>query len=344
MDVKLSVVVPVYNVEMDIERCIESIRNQTLNAIELILVDDGSKDRSGLLCDRAAEKDSRIKVIHQQNTGQGLARNKALEIAQGEYIAFVDSDDYVESETYQRIIEQMELNHSQLGCFGYSQDNEKGEIIYQTKIKEKVYTGEEIKKKFILHFFGDDPKEDDLRGVSACMSVYKREIIEKYKIYFQSERKVFSEDTLFNLEYCKYIDSVVVMAKSYYHYCLKPDSFTKGYKKEWFELTAYFTELLVDYAEYYDVEEMVDNRIRMILWVSLIDCIKQEVRLKEQISTLEIRNRIKDICSRAKVIELINKLQIEGLNKKQKIFYYCIKYKFYWGLVLLSDLRNKRGL
>lgn len=341
---KLSVIIPVYNVEGYLERCIESIRNQTLKEIELILVDDGSKDKSGFLCDKAAEQDSRIKVIHQQNTGQGIARNRALEIAQGEYIAFVDSDDYVEPETYEKVIEQMELNRSQLGCFGYSQDNEKGECVYQVKITERVYTGEEIKKKFILHFFGDDPKEDDLRGVSACMSVYKREIIQKHEIIFQSERKVFSEDTLFNLEYCKHIDSAVAISKSYYHYCLKQDSFTKGYQKERWELTVYFTELLEDYAKYYNVSNVVANRIRMILWVSLMDAVKQEVRLKKEVSTAEIKNRIADICNKPKVVELIRKLQTEGLNPKQKIFYYCMKYKFCWGLMLLSALRNKRGL
>lgn len=344
MSVKLSVIVPVYNVEQYIERCIESIRNQTLKEIELILVDDGSKDKSGLLCDQAAEQDLRIKVIHQENTGQGIARNAALKIARGDYIAFVDSDDYVEKETYQKIIEQMELNGSQLGCFGYSQDNQNGEIVYRAKIAQKVYKSEEIKKKFILHFFGDDPKEDDLRGVSACMSVYKRDVIEKNAIFFQSERKIFSEDTLFNLEYCKYIDSAVAVSESYYHYCLKEDSFTKGYKKDWFELTAYFTEVLGTYAKYYGIEEMVANRIRMILWVSLIDCIKQEVRLKGKMSVLQIKNRIAGICNKPKVVDLIHKLQTDGLNKKQKIFYYCIKYKLSWGLLILSDLRNKRGL
>lgn len=341
---KLSVIVPVYNVEQYIERCVESIRNQTLREIELILVDDGSKDKSGWLCDQMAEQDYRIKVIHQQNTGQGIARNAALKIAKGEYVTFVDSDDYVEKATYHKVISEMELHGAQLGCFGYSQDNEKGEIIYQAKIVEKLYLDEEIRKKFILHFFGDDPKDDDLRGVSACMSVYKREVIETHNIRFKSERKVFSEDTLFNLEYCKYINSAISLSESYYHYCLKEDSFTKGYQEEKFELTEYFTQLLSEYAEYYGVKKEVANRMRMVLWISLMDSIKQEVRLREQLSLLEIRKRIRTICRKKNVIELVENLETEYISSKQKVFYYCIKWKFYFGLLILADIRNKRGL
>ena len=96
---KVSIIVPVYNAEKYLERCISSIRNQTLNDIEIILVDDASKDNSPLICDEYAKTDFRIKVIHKENEGAGMARNAALEIATGEYVGFVDSDDFVEENT-----------------------------------------------------------------------------------------------------------------------------------------------------------------------------------------------------------------------------------------------------
>lgn len=97
----ISIIVPVYNVEKYLERCIESIVNQTYKDIEIILVDDGSPDNCPVICDRYAEKDNRIKVIHKQNGGLINARKSGLEIAQGDYIGFVDSDDWIEPEMYE---------------------------------------------------------------------------------------------------------------------------------------------------------------------------------------------------------------------------------------------------
>ena len=105
---KVSIIVPVYNVEKYIRRCIDSLKNQTLEDIEIILVDDSSTDSSLEICKKAAEEDSRIKVIHKVNEGAGLARNAALEIAEGEYIGFADSDDYIDKEMYKTLYEKAE--------------------------------------------------------------------------------------------------------------------------------------------------------------------------------------------------------------------------------------------
>lgn len=91
----VSIIVPVYNVEHYIKRCVDSLRGQTLQNIEIILVDDGSKDNSGSLCDELAQQNPRIHVIHKQNAGQGLARNDGLNIAKGRYVLFIDSDDFI---------------------------------------------------------------------------------------------------------------------------------------------------------------------------------------------------------------------------------------------------------
>ena len=92
----LSIIVPVYNTEKYLERCMDSIVNQTLKNIEIIIVDDGSKEECAVLCDEISKTDSRIKVVHKENGGLGFARNTGLEVANGEYIGFVDSDDYIE--------------------------------------------------------------------------------------------------------------------------------------------------------------------------------------------------------------------------------------------------------
>lgn len=114
----ISIIVPVYNVETLLSRCVDSILAQTYGNLEILLVDDGSKDRSGAICDEYAEKDSRIHVIHKENGGQSSARNLALEIAKGEYIAFVDSDDWIVPDAYEAMLEQARRHGVKMVCAG----------------------------------------------------------------------------------------------------------------------------------------------------------------------------------------------------------------------------------
>lgn len=106
----LSVIVPVYKVEPYLHRCIDSIRNQTYKHLQIILVDDGSPDNCGKICDEYAELDARIIVVHQKNRGLSGARNTGLRYAKGEYVAFVDSDDWISSDMYQTLVNLVELN------------------------------------------------------------------------------------------------------------------------------------------------------------------------------------------------------------------------------------------
>lgn len=115
---ELSIITPVYNVEAYVSRCIDSVLNQTLSDFELILIDDGSDDQSGSICDNYAAKDSRIKVLHQENQGQAAARNAALKIAQGEYLAFVDSDDFIHPQMLEILLANAQKYHASIsiGC------------------------------------------------------------------------------------------------------------------------------------------------------------------------------------------------------------------------------------
>ena len=115
MEPKVSIIVPIYNVEKYIGKCIESIMNQTLKDIEVILVNDGSTDKSGKIADKYASIDNRIKVIHQKNLGQGVARNKGIEISNGKFIGFVDSDDWIDLDMYERLYNSICENDADIG-------------------------------------------------------------------------------------------------------------------------------------------------------------------------------------------------------------------------------------
>ena len=122
MEPILSVIVPVYNSEKYLERCVESVMASSLKNLEIILVNDGSSDCSDKLCDRLAQRDKRIVVIHQQNAGVSAARNRGLEKAEGKYFAFVDSDDYIEPDMYEKMIASMEKNDADLVCCGFCRE------------------------------------------------------------------------------------------------------------------------------------------------------------------------------------------------------------------------------
>ena len=131
MEPKISIIVPVYKVEPYIHKCVDSILNQTFKDFELILVDDGSPDNCGKICDEYAQKDNRVKVIHKENGGQATARNAALDIARGEYIGFVDSDDYIEKDMYEKLYRCSNSNNADISIIGVKEVSELGNILYE---------------------------------------------------------------------------------------------------------------------------------------------------------------------------------------------------------------------
>lgn len=147
----ISVIVPVYNVNMYLDKCIQSIVNQSYQQIEIILVDDGSTDNSGEICDRWEAKDSRIKVIHKENGGLASARNTGLDIAVGKYIAFVDSDDYIRNDMYENMIKCMKDNQSDLVCCGRYRVDKNGIKEQFTLKRPKTFTTEEALKEWFCN-------------------------------------------------------------------------------------------------------------------------------------------------------------------------------------------------
>lgn len=147
---KVSIIVPVYKVEDYLQRCIDSILSQTEQDIELILVDDGSPDLCPEICDKNAEKDSRIKVIHKENEGQGEARRRGVELASSEYILFADSDDYIEKDTVEKVLSVAVRENADLVMFGFSAVDCKGDELYSVKFEDMSSVSLEQKPELLL--------------------------------------------------------------------------------------------------------------------------------------------------------------------------------------------------
>ena len=215
----ISVIVPVYNVENYLRKCLDSIINQTYKDLEIIVVDDGSTDSSGKICDEYAEHDSRIKVIHKPNGGLSDARNAGLSVCVGEYISFVDSDDYIEKNMYEIMIRS-----------AIKEDSDMVVCRQFLVINDRVYPA--YKGKNIVYNYED--KTDMIRCmlntsglVSVCFKLYKRKI---FSVAHFVKGKNY-EDAFFITDSVKNAGKMTVIPTCLYYYRMRNDSIT--HKKQW---------------------------------------------------------------------------------------------------------------
>lgn len=211
---KISVIVPVYNVEEYLKRCIDSIINQTYQNLEIILVDDGSPDNCPKMCDDYAERDGRIKAVHKENGGLASARNAGLKIADGAYITFVDSDDYIKSDMLEQMLALAKNNSADVVQIAFE--------------REKAGLNEsEVSEKSIKTIIGDDNIRlyalDRILRPEACGKLYKSELFKN--IEFNSGIK-YAEDVEFGLRFYKNVKCSVVSNEKMYFYSVNPNSLT----------------------------------------------------------------------------------------------------------------------
>ena len=211
----ISVIIPIYKVEEYLNRCVESVVNQTYNNLEIILVDDGSPDKCPQMCDDWAKKDSRIKVVHKKNGGLSDARNAGLDIAAGDYISFIDSDDWIDLETYSLIIEKIESTKSKIGAFDYIEVNDKS---FSPKITEEyaVLTPEEGILSTI---------NNNLIKTVAWNKVYHKDVL----VGLRFEVRKLNEDEFFTFHALDRAARIVFIKRQCYYYFQRTSSIMGTY-------------------------------------------------------------------------------------------------------------------
>lgn len=205
----VSIIVPVYNAEKYLAECIDSLLNQTYKDIEILLVDDGSTDGSGTICELYVNRDNRIQYIHQKNSGVSVARNSALDLAQGEYLCFVDSDDIVDPNYLQNLV-----NLSKGGAFALCGYTRKQELLGEKETSVKEYDV----NNYIIQVFGES-----VIHPSIWMMLFRSNIIQKNIIRF-TPGCVRNEDTEFYIKYMTFEKSIVVSDYKGYFYRDNPNS------------------------------------------------------------------------------------------------------------------------
>lgn len=254
----ISIIVPVYNVELYLKKCIETIINQTYKNLEIILVDDGSTDNSGKICDEYALKDNRIKILHIENGGPAVARNAGLDIATGEYIGFIDSDDYIELDMYETLYNAMiKTNAGLVICNWYKgyEDNWRKNIVYP---KKEILTPNEAFEVFYNNMY-------------VWNKLYRKDVVKNLRFV-----ETYAQDVLYTFTTLRRIDKVVFLNEYKCYYRNNPTSrqHSKKFKKNFLAFLK-VQNLEIIYAEKNKLfklkEKLYKFRFRLIVqWLGFI--------------------------------------------------------------------------
>ena len=293
----ISIIIPIYNGQQYISKCLESIQKQTYSYLEIILINDGSIDDSGKICDEYAIKDPRIKVIHKKNEGASIARNKGIEIAQGEYIGFVDCDDYIESTMYEKLLNSIVKNKTDMSICNYNDNDD-------LNLEKEILNRHEF-LDFILN-------KNKFRGY-VWNKLYKKEILKEFK--FKKDISL-CEDLLFNCEYAIKCDKISVIDEKLYNYIKRQDSAVNTFLEKHFSVIEAYQQMEKIYIKYSE-----SNLIKL-----------QSAYLK-QCTFLKYYNSIGKYDKKYKKIidqeskRLIKEINSSKISKKEKfilnIYYYC---------------------
>lgn len=247
----VSVIIPVYNVENYLVSCIQSIRKQTFGDLEIILVDDGSTDSSGRLCDVLSKEDDRIRVVHKKNTGLGMARNTGLDHARGEWVMFVDSDDFIAVNAIEHCLDIADRERVDQVRFLFEHFKDGDNVSPENYVHPGSFCmiGDRLWEKMEPMMAGMAPlyKSPKLKAPSegsACTALYRRRVIEQYGLRFHSEREFISEDYLFNIEYGVVCGPIAYTGNRFYFYRENPDSLTRLFRSDRVERSVKYCDYL----------------------------------------------------------------------------------------------------
>ena len=327
MEPKISVIVPIYNAELYLEQCIESVLNQTMRDIELLLIDDGSTDNSFQICEEYKKRDNRIKLYTNKNVGQGLERNFGIKIATGEYIAFLDSDDQYKENMLEKLYQRaVETNADMVSCSIV--DIHDGKIIKKHPLNDKVLIGHQEIKAAMADLISYEEKD----GYSGCIavwdSIFRRDIIENKDIYFFSERDVYSEDLLFKLMFMAHAEKIAFCTEGVYLYRINDTSFThridasilKRMVNLYDEIYRMFGDILKDY----NLKRRIINRTFFTLRFNINKISKMK----------NAKDFYRILLNDHEIMDIINLYQPTDL--KNLAVYYLIKWKMIRVFEILS--------
>ena len=334
----LSVIVPVYNAAAYLTRCVDSLLAQTYGNLEILLIDDGSTDDSPQLCDAYARRYERIHVLHKTNAGAGMARSSGLDMVRGAYVAFADSDDYIDVQMYQCLMEQLLCCHADAAFCDYCRVRSSGALEPEDS---GLTEGKHPAREVLLGMLGARPegRKDFDFDWSTCKAVYSMDVIRTYHIRFPSEREFLCEDLLFNLEFLRRAGSAVYVKRALYYYCENAGSFTRTYMTD--RLTRekkLFALIRQQAADILQDEERL--RWHRLFLGRVRSTISQYVFFKDKGSFRQRMDQIRRIANDEVVRSVIESYPIQKNPIKLRVFHVFLKWRFCIGMYVLIILNR----
>lgn len=330
---KVSIIVPIYNVETYLPNCLETLIQQTLKEIEIILINDGSKDRSLEICLEYAKRDERIRVIDKVNEGVSVARNVGIELAEGEYIGFVDPDDWVEPEMYEALYNKITLSNYPICICNYYKDTQSSSIPKVFKFKNEDLSQEnKLNKSQVIEYIippmigMDDILPRSNSYIMGCVwrCLYEKEFLDECSIRFEPGISIM-EDLVFNIQALLQSEGICIEEGIWYHYVQHASSALHAYNKNMWIDQIKVHELLEIALEKAGLKEEMQNRLDMRYIGMAFSAIYNEMNRGSENNIKDRLNEIREICKdeklrvsleRAKPIQTSKR--IKKINKKLK--------------------------
>lgn len=332
---KLSIIIPCYNVEKFVQKCTESILVQQGFDFEIILVNDGSKDNTLQFLENLAKKDIRIKIFTQENQGLSGARNTGIENAKGDYIMFVDADDWLEPNAFELI--SSHFNQEDLFCFSYNRAFE-GKVLPRDLKINGIYEASFIQRRIVGLLAEElvDPSQADSL-VTAWGKIYKTKIINENQIQFTDTKEIGTEDALFNIQYLEFAENVKIVNIPLYNYLKNNyESLTKLYKpnlfQQWKNLYSKISDLIQ--LKNGEFKKALNNRIALsIIGLSLNETFSDK-------SFSEKKNKISEILHDDLYQKAYQDLDLKYFSLHWKLFFFFAKNKWSASLLMMAIIMN----
>lgn len=337
--IDVSLIVPMYNVEKTLPRCVESILKQTHKNIEIILVDDESPDKCGEMAENYAKQDKRVKVIHQKNKWLGGARNSGLRIATGKYVCFVDSDDYLRLDMCEKLLSCLEQKPADVVAFDFYSVSKDGEIKDSNRlpiIPDKLYEGRKVQDLLYPIIISSHIMN------GACMKIYNRNFLIDNNLFFD-ETVRYAEDYVFCLELFPKITSFVYYNKPCYYYAENSESIMHSIDPHLVDKFVILYNYREDFLKRENISTKQNRKSSAELLVSMIVKTLNRYLGRPKIGIKKEKlQRIKYMCENPVIRSSITKINIDdmGLGRYGKMIIWGIKHKavrFIYALYLIGE-------
>lgn len=341
-DMRISIVLPTYNVKDYIGQCISSLTQQTYENLEILIVNDGSTDGTDALCDELAATDSRIRVFHKENGGTHTARNRGIQEATGQYIMFMDPDDWLDTTTFEELVSHIREENPDVIRFSYVREFPTHSVKKEnTFLPETLCQGNACREvcRQTMGLMGQELAHPENMNylASACFCLYKKEIIDKNGLEFYNIREIATfSDGLFNIRFLQKADRFLYVDKPYYHYRkFSAGAATSNYRERFLERQMILFEMLEDIAEKESSDafrEAFQNRVVFSTMEICLNALKGKHKFSRQYR--EMKQVLKNPMHRS----ACKQLRLGQLPMKWRIYYLLVKTRLTLPVFLMTKV------